>query len=95
VKKPGLAPKLREKLMQQYGGRMPTQEEVFEKIRASQERLMTALVGMAKTAPNDPEIKKQLMEAMQKAAELRKKVYKQVLKQKPPQINHPEEEKES
>lgn len=78
----------RKKIMKQFGGRMPTQEEIFEKIKASQERLMTALAGAARTAPNDPEIKKQLMEAIEKAGSLRKRIYKEVIKEAPPKIHN-------
>lgn len=76
----------REKIMKQFGGRMPTQEEIIEKIRASQEKLMTALAGAARSAPDDPETKKQLMETIAKAGHLRKKIYKEVLKEPPPKI---------
>lgn len=78
--------------MKEFGGRMPTKEEIFEKIRASQERLMQALAGAARTAPDDPEVKKQLMEVIEKAGSLRKGVYKKILKERPPKI-HEESQK--
>lgn len=81
-----LSKKRREEIMKQFGGRMPTREEIFEKIRASQERLMSALAGAARTAPDDPEVRKQLMEVIQRAGNLRKNVYKQILKKKPPRV---------
>ncbi|MEX2028170.1 MAG: hypothetical protein WD988_01570 [Candidatus Curtissbacteria bacterium] len=90
--KPKLTKKRKEEIMKQFGGRMPTKEELFEKIRASQERMMTALAGAAKTAPDDPEIRKELMEVIEKAASLRKGVYKEILKEKPPKI-HDENDK--
>lgn len=84
-----LTQKQKEKIMKEFGGRMPTKEEIFEKIRASQERLMQALAGAAATAPNDPEVKKQLFGVIEKASNLRKKVYKEVLKEKPPKVRDP------
>ncbi len=88
---PKLSKKRREEIMKQFGGRMPTKEEIFEKIRASQERLMEFLAGAAKTAPEDPQIRKQLLEVIEKAGNLRKSVYKNVLKTKPPKIREESE----
>lgn len=82
----------REKLLKQFGGKVPTEAEILDKIKASQERLMQALVGMARTAPDDPEIQRQLREAIEKAAELRKKIYKTVIKEEPPKIHKSSEE---
>ncbi|EKD58101.1 MAG: hypothetical protein ACD_57C00031G0009 [uncultured bacterium] len=81
-----LTKKQREKIMKQFGGRMPTKEEIFEKIKASQERMMQALAGAARTAPSDPETRKQLLGVIERAATLRKKIYKQVIKEKPPKV---------
>lgn len=81
-----LSKKRREEIMKEFGGRMPTREEIFEKIKASQERLMTALAGAAKTAPDDPVVRKHLMEVVERAGGLRKKIYKDVLKEKPPKV---------
>ena len=81
-----LTKKQREKIMKQYGGRMPTKEEIFEKIKASQERMMQALAGAARTAPDDPKVRSQLLEVIERAAKLRGKIYKQVLKEKPPKV---------
>lgn len=75
-------------------GHVPTEEEILEKIKASQERLMSALAGALKTAPDDPKIRKQLLEAVEKAAKLRGEVYEKVLKEKPPEIKMPETAKE-
>jgi hypothetical protein len=87
-----LSKKQKEKIMKQYSGRMPTQEEVMEKIKASQERLMQALAGMARTAPDDPEIKTEIMKAIEKAADLRKRIYKEVVKEEVPRIHEEGEE---
>ncbi len=81
-----LTKKQKEKILKEFGGRMPTKEEIFEKIKASQERLMQALAGAARTAPDDPEIRKQLLEVVERAAKLRKGIYKKVLKEEPPNI---------
>lgn len=70
-------------------GHVPTEEEILAKIKASQERLITALAGALKTAPDDPEIRKQLLTAVEKAAKLRGEVYEKVLKEKPPAIKIP------
>ena len=81
-----LTKKQREKIMKQFGGRMPTKEEIFEKIKASQERMMQALAGATRTVPDDPETRKQLLEVIERAATLRKNIYKKVIKEKPPKI---------
>ena len=86
MKKPKLSKKRKEEIMKQFGGRMPTKEEVFEKIRASQERMMQALAGAARTAPDDPKVRKQLLEVIERAAKLRGKIYEKVLKEKPPRV---------
>ena len=85
--KKGLSQNQRQKIMKQYGGRMPTKEEIFEKIRASQERMMQALAGAARTAPDDPEVRRQLTSVIEKAGHLRKGIYKKILKDKPPKIH--------
>lgn len=70
-------------------GHVPTEDEILEKIKASQERLMSALAGALKTAPDDPKIREQLLGAVEKAAKLRGEVYEKVLKEKPPAIKIP------
>lgn len=70
-------------------GHVPTEKEISENIKASQEKLMTALVGMLETAPDDPEVRKKLMEAIEKAVEVRNKVYEEVLKETPPPVKRP------
>ncbi|KKR64814.1 MAG: hypothetical protein UU05_C0038G0001, partial [Candidatus Curtissbacteria bacterium GW2011_GWA1_40_47] len=37
-------------------------------------------------APSDPETRKQLLGVIERAATLRKKIYKQVIKEKPPKV---------
>lgn len=81
-----LSRKRKEEIMKQFGGRMPTKEEVFEKIRASQERMMEALKGAYETAPDDPNVRKDLVNAIEKATKMRSKLYKEVLKETPPNI---------
>ncbi len=70
----------------------PTEEEIIGRIKASQERLMQALAGMARTAPDDPEIKAEIMQAIEKAANLRKKIYKEVIKEETPKMHLNEDE---
>lgn len=72
--------------MKQFGGRMPTKEEVFEKIKASQERMMAVLKGAYEAAPEDPKIRAEFMDAIDKATKLREKVYKDLMKQEPPKL---------
>ena len=84
-----LTKKQREKIMKEFGGRMPTKEEIFEKIRAAQERLMTSLAGAVRTAPDDPGARKQLTEVIEKAGSFRKKIYKEILKEKVPKVKEP------
>lgn len=62
-------------------GHIPTQEEVFQKIIESQERLADALKGAWETRPDDPEIEKQLLTVGGRAGKLRKELQK-VIKQK-------------
>lgn len=81
--------KEKEKELIKKFGHVPTEKEILEKIKASQERLMSALAGALKTAPDDPKIRKQLLESVEKAAKLRGEVYEKVLKEKPPAIKIP------
>ncbi|OGY26022.1 MAG: hypothetical protein A2Z24_02820 [Candidatus Woykebacteria bacterium RBG_16_44_10] len=78
-----LTKKKKEELIKKFG-HVPTKEEIFEKLKASQERLMWALSGALKTAPPDLELRKQLLQAIEKAATLRGKVYREVIKEEPP-----------
>ena len=55
--------------------------EIFQKIKESQERMIKALEGTWKTAPDDPEIRKQLTEAVAKTAKMQKAI-KKIIKEK-------------
>lgn len=77
--------KQKEEIIKKYG-KIPSKEEVFEKIAASQEKLIAALMGAWESAPNDPKIRKDLLKAMEKAMDLRAKVYKKVIKKEPPNL---------
>ena len=88
--KPKLSKKREAELIKKYG-HVPTKEEIFEKIKASQERMMQALAGALATAPKDPKIREQLLEAVEKATKLRGKIYKDLLKEKPPRPKTSEE----
>lgn len=79
--------KQKERILDEPSSTAPTDEEIVERIKASQERLMQALVGMARSAPDDPGIKAEIMQAIEKAADLRKRIYKEVLKQETPKIH--------
>lgn len=63
-----------------------SKKELFNKIRESQEKLIVSLAAAWETAPDDPKIRKQLMEASEKAIKLREKVYKEVLDEEPPDV---------
>lgn len=71
---PKLSKKRKEEIMKQFGGRMPTKEEIFQKIMESQERLANALKGAWETKPDDPKIAKQLLEAGERSAKLKAKI---------------------
>ncbi len=74
MSKTKLSKKRREEIMKQFGGRMPTKEEIFQKIIESQERMADALKGAWETATDDPEVKKQLLEVGERSAKLRNKI---------------------
>lgn len=75
--------KKKEELIKKFG-HVPTKTEIFENLKASQERLIWALSGALETAPDDPKLRKQILQAIEKAATLRGKVYREVLKEEPP-----------
>lgn len=56
-------------------GQVPAKEEIFTRIKESQERLVRSLAGALATAPEDPQIRGQLLEAIEKATKLRTKLY--------------------
>lgn len=68
------------------GKKILSKKEIFEKIKESQERLIVSLAAAWESAPDDPEIRKQLIEASKKAVNLREKVYKNILKEEPPDV---------
>ena len=80
-----LTKKQKEKLIKQFG-HVPSKKEIFEKMKASQERLIYSLAGAWETAPDDPKIKNQLLRAIQKALNLRAKIY-EMMGEKPPKIS--------
>jgi len=84
--------KQKEGILDESSSTTPTDEEIIERIKASQERLMQALAGMARSAPDDPEIKAEIMQAIEKAANLRKRIYKEVIKEETPKIHSEEEQ---
>ena len=80
-----LTKKQKEEIIKKYG-KIPTKEEMFQKIKESQERMMSALAGAWEEAPDEPEIKRQLLEAVEKAGKMRKKIYQDLLDEDPPKI---------
>lgn len=75
----------KEELIKKFG-HIPTKEEVFDKIRQAQERLVVSLIAAWESAPSDPAVREQILEAMKEAVNLREKVYEKVLKEDPPDI---------
>jgi len=80
MKKLKLSQKKQAELVEKFG-HIPTQEEVFQKILESQERLAEALKGAWETKPSDPEVEKDLLEVGERAGKLRKELQK-ILKKK-------------
>lgn len=76
-----LTKKQKDKLIKEFG-HIPTKEEIFSKIRQSQETMMAALKGAWDTAPDDPKIRKQLVDVVEKASKLRHKIYNDILQDK-------------
>ena len=72
----------RELLIKEFG-HIPTKEELYVKIRESQERFMRALEGAWETVPDDPKVRKELLRIVEKAAKLRQRIYREVLHEKP------------
>lgn len=71
---PKLSKKRKEEIMKQFGGRMLTKEEIFQKIMKSQERMAQALKGAWETKPNDSETKEQLLEVGERSAKLKNEI---------------------
>ena len=77
-----LSKKRKEEIMKQFGGRMPTKEEIFQKIIESQERMAKALKGAWETKPDDPETRSQLLEVGEISAKLKKEIQKMFAKRR-------------
>ncbi len=71
---PKLSKKRKEEIMRQFGGRMPTKEEIFQKIIESQERMAQALKGAWETKPDDPKARRKLLEVGERSANLKKEI---------------------
>ncbi len=80
-----LSKKEKTKIVNKYG-KIPSKKEILQKIKHSQERLVVSLAKAWETAPDDPEIRRDIIAAMQKALELRSKIYSKVVKETPPEI---------
>ncbi|MBI2195522.1 MAG: hypothetical protein HYU48_00545 [Candidatus Levybacteria bacterium] len=76
MKKPKLSKKRKEEIMKQFGGRMPTKKEIFQKIMESQERMAQALKGAWEAKPDDPKIREQLLEIGERAGKMKKEIEK-------------------
>jgi hypothetical protein len=59
---------------------------LFDKIKKTQERLIVSLTAAWEVAPNDPEIRRDLLHTIEKAMKLREKIYKDVVNEEPPEI---------
>jgi len=68
----------RKRILKEFG-HMPTQEELFAKVMASQQRMVDALHGAWETVPDDPAIRSQLSEVVGKVAQFQTHL-KKVLK---------------
>lgn len=80
-----LTTKQKREIIKKYG-KIPTKDEVFQKLRESQERMIVSLAAAWETAPDDPKIRKQLLEAIEKAVKFRERLYTEVLEEEPPEI---------
>ncbi|MBI1982079.1 MAG: hypothetical protein HYY87_02110 [Candidatus Levybacteria bacterium] len=79
---PKLSKKRKEEIMKQFGGRMPTKKEIFQKIMESQERMAQALKGAWETKPDDPKVAEQLLEVGERSARLKKEIQRMFDKDK-------------
>jgi len=80
-----LSKKKKEEIIKKYG-KIPSKEEVFQKLKESQERLVYSLAKAWETAPDNPQIRSELLEAMEKALKLRSDLYKDIIKEEPPDL---------
>ena len=71
-----LSKRRKEEIMKQFGGKMPTKASILKKIIESQERMANALKGAYESAPDDPEVKKQLIEVGERTSKLKKEIEK-------------------
>lgn len=69
-----LSKKRIEEIKKQFGGKIPTKEELMQKIIESQQRMVDALEGAYKNAPNDPKIKEEILTAVEKSVKLKKNI---------------------
>jgi len=74
----------RKKLVAKFGQSF-SEEEILEKLKQSQEKMIRALAGALTTAPDDPEIRSELLEAVEKAMQMRSKIYG-MIGETPPKI---------
>jgi uncharacterized coiled-coil DUF342 family protein len=79
-----LSKKQEKELIKKYG-HIPTQKEIFEKMKASQEKLIYSLAGALASAPDDSETREELQKAIDKAFKLREGIYK-MMGEEPPEI---------
>ena len=69
--KPKLTKDQEDKLIKEFG-HVPTPDEVFNKIKASQQKMKWALAKAWDAAPDDPKVRKQLIDVIEKAAKFDK-----------------------
>ena len=62
------------KLIIKEYGHIPTKKEIFQKIRESQDRMMTALQGAFNHMPEDPKLRQQFIDALEHAAKFNRGV---------------------
>ena len=80
-----LSKKKKEEIIKKYG-KVPTKEELFEKIKESQERMIVSLALAWEEVPNDPKIRAKLLKATEKAVKLREKLYEDIIGEEAPDI---------
>lgn len=71
-----LSKKREAEIRAQFGGKLPTPEEIFQKIAESQERMTQALKGAYESAPDDPKQREQLIDLIDKSVKLKEKIKK-------------------
>jgi heme oxygenase len=68
-----LTPQQRKRLIKEFG-HIPTKKELFAKIQESQETMLKALEEAYKNLPDDPDIRGQFIEALERTSKLHKKL---------------------